>query len=131
MSDQYGEIKVEWSGRQGGEDDSAKLDTEVNQSPEDLFLSSLSACHMVLYQNLCKSNGINILNYQDKAKGIVIKTDDGIRKFKEITICPIVQIDNKSQLVLAKELHAKANVMNFITNSCEFMTNIEPEIQSN
>ena len=36
-------------------------------NPEDLFLVSISSCHMLWYLHLCAVNKITVIDYQDKA----------------------------------------------------------------
>lgn len=142
MSDQQREFTVEWS---GSKKDKAKTNvnapSEVNeatqslksdlteQNPEDLFLSSLSACHMVLYLNLCASNNIEVVDYEDKAKGVMIQSEAGKRKFKAVTLCPTITIKDAAKKALATNLHKEANAMSFIANSCDFETGLDPIIQ--
>jgi len=40
-------------------------------NPEELFLSSISACHMLWYLHLCSDNGIIVHEYIDKAEGVI------------------------------------------------------------
>jgi organic hydroperoxide reductase OsmC/OhrA len=138
MEDQKREYKVEWSGNENigagttndkSESSAAFLDDKSKQNPEDLFLSSLSACHMVLYLHLCETNKIEIADYIDKASGVMIESEDGSKKFKEVTLSPIVTIKNEDQSKLAYDLHIKANDMSFIANSCDFKTGLSPTIK--
>ena len=38
-------------------------------NPEELFLASLSSCHMLWYLHLCSDNGIIVTAYNDNATG--------------------------------------------------------------
>ncbi len=100
--------------------DPSFLGDKTRYNPEDLFLSSLSACHMLWYLHLCTVNNIVVSDYVDHATGIMEESANGSGKFKEVTLNPIVTIDNKEMAAKANELHTEANKMCFIANSCNF-----------
>jgi len=89
-------------------------------NPEELFLSSISSCHMLWYLHLCSDNGIAVLSYKDLPLGIMTTTNDGSGKFSKVTLRPEVLISSDSDITLAQELHEKAHAMCFIANSCNF-----------
>ncbi len=89
-------------------------------NPEDLFVSSLSACHMLWFLHLCADAGIIVTEYKDKAEGILKEDTDGSGKFTSVTLNPVVTITELSMFEKANELHEKANRMCFIANSCNF-----------
>ncbi|MCM4166805.1 hypothetical protein KCTC52924_01658 [Arenibacter antarcticus] len=96
-------------------------------NPEDLFLSSLSACHMLWYLHLCSMNNIVVTDYTDNPTGIMEETADGSGRFIEVILNPIVKINNSAMLQQANELHIEANKMCFIANSCNFKIGHNPE----
>lgn len=139
------EVKVEWTGNKGngtlnyksydrnheimaagkyspikGSSDPSFLGDKTRYNPEDLFLSSLSACHMLWYLHLCTVNKIIVTEYLDSATGVMEETEDGSGKFTEVVLNPLVKITDKSMIPKANELHAEANKMCFIANSCNF-----------
>lgn len=138
-------IKVEWTGNEGkgtlnyksynrnhtiigdekyneilASSDPSFLGDKSRYNPEDLFLSSLSACHMLWYLHLCSVNKIIVTSYIDNATGIMEESKNGSGKFKEVTLNPIVIIKNKELEEKAINLHSEANRMCFIANSCNF-----------
>lgn len=56
----------------------------------------------------------------DNATGIMDELEDGSGKFKEVTLNPIVTVENEDMIEKAIELHHEANKMCFIANSCNF-----------
>ena len=66
-------------------------------NPEDLFLSSISSCHMLWYLHLCADAGIKVLSYQDKASGILSLEENGSGKFSEVHLNPEVLISDGRQ----------------------------------
>lgn len=61
-------------------------------NPEDLLLSSLSACHMLWYLHLASDAGITVMEYQDSpvAMGEVLK--GGAGRFISATLRPKITV---------------------------------------
>ena len=110
----------------GSSDPSFRGD-KTKYNPEDLFLSSLSACHMLWYLHLCSVNKIIVTEYTDNATGIMEETANGSGKFVEVTLNPIVKITDPERIEKANALHAEANKMCFIANSCNFKIGHNPK----
>jgi len=89
-------------------------------NPEDLLLSSLISCHMMSYLYVCSQNGIEVLKYSDNAEATLEVSEDGSGRFVEVRLYPKVKISDSDKIGLALELHAKANQLCFIANSCNF-----------
>lgn len=89
-------------------------------NPEDLLLSALASCHMMSYLYVCAQHGIEVLSYEDTAEAILTVEGSGSGHFKKVTLNPVVTINDVSKKELAKSLHAKANGLCFIANSCNF-----------
>lgn len=145
------QIKVEWTGNEGngtlnyksynrnheissdgkydginGSSDPTFLGDKTKYNPEDLFISSISACHMLWYLHLCSVNKIVVTEYIDNATGIMEETENGSEKFTEVTLNPNVKITNPDLINKANELHSEANKMCFIANSCNFKIGHKP-----
>ncbi|MBU2527081.1 MAG: OsmC family protein [Bacteroidetes bacterium] len=145
------EIKIEWTGNEGsgtlnyksykrnhkiiaegkydkikGSSDPSFLGDKTRYNPEDLFLSSLSACHMLWYLHLCSAHNIVVTEYVDAATGILEETENGSGKFTEVTLNPKVRIKEQNMIEKANKLHEEANKMCFIANSCNFKISHKP-----
>lgn len=145
------EIKVEWTGNDGngtinyksynrnheissegkydkinGSSDPSFWGDKTKYIPEDLFISSISACHMLWYLHLCSVNEIVVTEYIDNATGIMVELENGSGKFTEVTLNPNVKITNPHLIDRANELHAEANKKCFIANSCNFKIEHKP-----
>ncbi len=141
----YG-IKVEWTGDQGeGTSDyvsyqrshtisaSAKYGEILasadpsfrgersKYNPEELFLGSISACHMLWYLHLCSEYEIVVKEYTDNATGLMITANDGGGRFTNVVLNPLVTIEDEGKITLANSIHKQANRMCFIANSCNIM----------
>lgn len=109
-----------------GSSDSAFLGDKHKHNPEDLLVSSLSACHMLWYLHLCSQHAIIVLDYKDKAVGRMSEDADGSGRFTEVILHPSVVIASEADIEKANALHAEANKMCFIANSCNFPVKHEP-----
>src|SRR5690606_23843904 len=85
--------------------DPAFLGDMTKYNPEELFLASLSSCHMLWYLHLCAANKIVVTGYVDRARGIMEESQNGLGKFTEVTLNPVVSIDDKKLIEKAILLH--------------------------
>nr|WP_299389310.1 OsmC family protein [Allomuricauda sp.] len=99
-------------------------------NPEDTFVSSLASCHMLWFLHLCSTHKIAVLEYQDKATGIMVENKDGSGHFKEVTLHPDILVASPVDPELIDTLHAKANTMCFIANSCNFPIHHQPTVRT-
>lgn len=93
---------------------------KTKYNPEEMFLSSLSSCHMLWYLHFCSEAGIKVMDYTDEATGIMVETANGNGHFTEVTLYPTVTVAEDSMVEKAKQLHHKANKYCFIANSVNF-----------
>ena len=87
-------------------------------NPEDLFITSISACHMLTYLALCAKKGISVVSYKDDARGTLELTADGGGKFTDVTLNPLVTITDGEKQADAMALHEDAHRLCFIAQSC-------------
>ncbi|MDB5222355.1 MAG: OsmC family protein [Chitinophagaceae bacterium] len=106
--------------------DAAFRGDKTKHTPEDLFVASISSCHMLWYLHLCSVAGVVVTDYVDNAKGIMIVTDNGGGYFIEVTLYPEVTITDSAMEETANELHREANKLCFIANSCNFPIHHKP-----
>lgn len=89
-------------------------------NPEEMFVASLSSCHMLWFLHLCTEASIIVLEYTDAAEGIMIETDNGNGKFSEVKLYPRVKLKEEWMILKTDALHHKANKFCFVANSCNF-----------
>lgn len=89
-------------------------------NPEELFVASLSGCHMLWYLHLCSINGIVVVGYQDNAMGTMKENPENGGRFTQVVLRPEVTITDSAQVEKANALHHEANKLCFIANSCNF-----------
>ncbi|MEW7279237.1 OsmC family protein [Aquimarina sp. 2201CG1-2-11] len=148
------EVKIEWTGNEGqgtsdykaynrnhtimgkekyskikASSDPSFLGNKERYNPEDLFVSSLSACHMLWYLHLCTVNKIVVTDYKDNATGVMEESKTGSGRFINVTLNPVVHITNENLKEKAIQLHKEANKMCFVANSCNFEIDHVPTIK--
>ncbi len=99
----------------------------TRHNPEDMFVSSLSTCHMLWYLHLCADAGVIVTDYVDNPTGIMVEVATGGGHFKEVVLHPTVTVKDASMIDKANELHHKAHEKCFIANSCNFPVRHEPK----
>jgi len=109
-----------------GSSDPAFRGDKTKHNPEDLLVSSLSSCHMLWYLHLCSEAGVIVIDYIDKATGVMLETSNGGGQFSEVILNPIVTVAEKNMVDKANELHKKANKLCFIANSVNFPVRHNP-----
>ncbi|NJB84578.1 organic hydroperoxide reductase OsmC/OhrA [Lewinella marina] len=96
-------------------------------NPEELFVSSLSSCHMLWYLHLASVNGVVVLDYEDRAEGTMLETDGGAGRFTQVTLRPRVRIADPAKVDLANRLHEEVGQKCYIANSVKVPLAYEPE----
>jgi len=86
-------------------------------NPEELFLSSISACHMLWYLHLASVNGVTVLEYVDRAEGTMAEDVDGAGHFTSVTLRPRIVIAQADKVGRAEKMHQEAGKKCFIANS--------------
>ena len=122
------QVSVEGKPTLEGSSDPAFRGDISKHNPEELFLTSISSCHMLWYLHLCSANKVLVLEYEDAAEGIMTEHKDGSGKFESVTLHPKVVVESELMIEKAKSLHKQANKMCFIANSCNFEIGHEVEI---
>jgi len=97
-------------------------------NPEDLFLASISACHMLVYLALCARTGVRVLSYEDDARGTVRMRPGGGGRFEEVVLHPAVTVAEGEDVERAVRLHDRAHELCFIANSCSVAIRHEPAV---
>jgi organic hydroperoxide reductase OsmC/OhrA len=109
-----------------GSSDPAFRGDGTMHNPEELFVASISTCHMLWYLHLCAEAEIIVTDYADHATGTMTETANGGGRFTEVLLHPTVTITNEAMLEKATVLHHKANELCYIANSCNFPILHEP-----
>lgn len=89
--------------------------------PEELFVASLSACHMLWFLDFARRERLRVLSYEDEPHG----TLDGSR-FIEVVLRPRVAFEDEVSEDVLKRLHDQAHEACFIANSVNCPVRVEP-----
>ncbi|MBD3749063.1 MAG: OsmC family protein [Sphingobacteriales bacterium] len=96
-------------------------------NPEELFLASLSSCHMLWFLHLCAIADVVITDYKDQAKGVMDLDKSGSGKFTVVDLYPEVTVSEAQMIAKVEELHHQAHKFCFIANSVNFPVNHHPK----
>ena len=121
-------IRVDGKPPIAGSSDPAFNGDPTRHNPEEMFVASLSSCHMLWYLHLCSQAGVVVCAYVDDALGLMRETQAGGGHFSEVRLRPAVTIAADSDPRLAETLHESAHRMCFIANSVNFPVLNSPEI---
>lgn len=106
---------IEGSCAQGWGGDPAKAD------PEEMFVASLSSCHMLWFLDFARRERLRVLSYEDDAEGEM----DG-RRFVRVALRPHVKFDDDVPADTVERLHEQAHEACFIANSVTCEVTVEP-----
>jgi organic hydroperoxide reductase OsmC/OhrA len=110
-----------------GSSDPAFRGDALRYNPEELFIGSLSSCHMLWYLHLCAVNGIVVVAYEDAPHGAMEEAADGSGEFVDVELRPVVTI-SAGDSAKAEALHHEAHAKCFIANSVKCPVRVTPKI---
>lgn len=111
-----------------GSADPVFLGDADRHNPEELFLASISACHMLVYLALCARRGIEVVGYEDEAHGTLHVHAAG-GQFDEVTLHPVVTIEREDARAAALALHDVAHERCFVAASCRVPIRLAPTVR--
>jgi len=94
--------------------------------PEQLFVASLSACHMLWFVSLAATMKLVVDRYVDVAEGVLEKNSEGRMAMTRVTLRPAVEFAVPPSPAVLAQLHHKAHEKCFIANSVRTQVIIEP-----
>ena len=94
--------------------------------PEEMFVASVSACHMLWFLSLASGRRLTVNRYTDQAEGVLEKNAEGRMAVTRVTLRPAVEFDAPPPTEVLAELHHKAHEKCFIANSVKSEIVIEP-----
>lgn len=97
-------------------------------SPEELFVASLSQCHMLWFLHLAASSGLVVREYTDSASGTMRVESRGEGQFTDVTLRPRIVVDDGDSATdeHVAALHFRAHDMCFLARSVNFPVHVEP-----
>jgi organic hydroperoxide reductase OsmC/OhrA len=98
---------------------------EAAVDPEEMFVASLSTCHMLWFLDLARQAGLVVERYVDEAEGLLAKSADGRMAMTRVVLRPSVTLSGDGEDRLAAVHHA-AHEACFIANSVKTEVSVEP-----
>lgn len=112
---------------QASSDPAFRGDTSA-YNPEELFVASLSSCHMLWFLHLCADAGVIITSYIDNPVGLMEEGDAANPgHFVRVTLQPKVDVLNIFDEGTLLKIHHHAHRLCFIANSVNFDVEVIPE----
>ncbi|HYZ86252.1 MAG TPA: OsmC family protein [Bryobacteraceae bacterium] len=97
-------------------------------NPEELFVGSISTCHMLWVLHLCADKGIVVTSYEDEASGVMVESADGGGEVTVVTLRPKPQLANADRAAELDEIHHRAHELCFISRSVKTDVRVEPSV---
>lgn len=100
---------------------------QAGVDPEEAFVASLSACHMLFFVDFARRAGFVVDKYVDEAEGVLDKRADGRMAMTRVTLRPRVTWGgNAPDETAIADLHHRAHDACFIANSVTTEVTVEP-----
>ncbi|PZO51150.1 MAG: peroxiredoxin [Alphaproteobacteria bacterium] len=95
------------------------LSREDAVDPEEMFVASLSSCHMLFFLDFARRGGFVVDVYVDNAEGVMGKDERGRMAMTQVRLNPEIAWSGEKQPTPEeiRELHHKAHEACFIANS--------------
>jgi organic hydroperoxide reductase OsmC/OhrA len=107
------------------------LSVEAAVDPEEMFIASLSACHMLWFLDLARHAGADVASYTDQAEGELTRDAEGRSWVSRVTLRPDVRFADPVAPARLEHLHHQAHAACFIANSVKTVISIEPVLNDN
>ncbi|MBB5032407.1 OsmC family protein [Prosthecobacter vanneervenii] len=97
--------------------------------PEELFVASVSSCHMLWFLHVACDAGFLPESYEDAAEGIMTQNERGVLWISRITLHPKIIWGGEKQpsATEVEHLHHLAHEQCFIANSIKTDVIVQPE----
>ena len=98
--------------------------------PEELFVASLAACHMLWFLSIAARRGFKVDRYEDEAEGWMARNGQGHLAMTEVCLRPLVQWLGEMQPTgdQLQALHHEAHANCFIAHSVHTDVRVEARI---
>lgn len=96
--------------------------------PEELYVASLSSCHMLWFLSIAAKAGFCVEEYRDAAEGVMAPNEVGQLVITQVTLRPASRFSGPVQPTAEQldELHEQAHHACFLANSVRTQITIEP-----
>jgi len=106
----------------------APMSAEAAVDPEEAFVASISACHMLWFLYVAREAGFSVASYRDEAEGLMERCENGKLAMTKVTLKPhIVFNGNQPSSSELDHLHHRAHEECYIANSVKADVVVEPQ----
>lgn len=100
--------------------------------PEELFVSSLSSCHLLWFLSIAANQGFIVDHYHDVAEGVMERNQVGKLVISVVTLRPLVLFagDRQPERQELVALHHQAHDECFVANSVKTEVRCEPRFRA-
>lgn len=97
-------------------------------NPEEAFVASLSACHMLTFLSICTKRKLSLDSYRDEAAGYLEKNAQGRLAMTRVILRPQITWSKGVTVPEAdlEKMHHQAHEGCFIANSVKTTVTVEP-----
>lgn len=96
---------------------------------EDLLVAALAECHLLSYLHACVEAGVVLVDYADRATGVMAQDGGNGGAFREVVLNPEVTVADAAMVRAATAAHDKAHEWCFIANSVNFPVRVHPTVR--
>lgn len=91
----------------------------AHADPEEMFVASISSCHMLFFLSLASRRNLVVDAYTDSPVAVLAKDDAGMMCVRRVTLCPVVTfLDPQcADADTLKAIHHQAHASCFLANS--------------
>lgn len=102
---------------------------EDRVDPEEAYVASLSACHMLTFLAICARKRLTVDSYEDDAVGIMEKGSNGKLWVSRVTLRPRITFapGTAPDAAALAEIHHLSHGECFIANSVKTDVSVEPQ----
>lgn len=94
--------------------------------PEEAFVASLSACHMLTFLAICARKKLTVESYEDDAVGFLERAPSGKMWMGRVILRPRVKFGAAVDAAALADLHRHSHENCFIANSVTTKVTVEP-----
>ncbi len=94
--------------------------------PEEVFVASLSSCHLLTFLAIAARAGLTVEAYDDEAEGTMVADADGRLAVTRVVLRPRVVFGRAVAEEQVARMHAEAHAECFIANSVRTEVVVEP-----
>lgn len=94
---------------------------QAKADPEEMFVASISACHMLWFLDFARRERLRVLSYEDHPVGAM----DGTR-FTEVLLRPSVAFERPVSAEVLAQLHERTYEACFIASSVSGEVRVDP-----